>query len=159
MAKTIKPIPEGFRTITPHISVNGAAKYLDFLKQAFGAVELGRMAGPDGRLMHAEVRIGDSILMLNDDFPEYAGSPIAEGRWPFNLHIYVPDADAAFKRATEAGCQVTMPLDNQFWGDRYGLVRDPFGFSWGIATHVEEPTAEEMEARMKAMFGGAGKGA
>jgi PhnB protein len=154
MAKAASPVPEGFRTITPHVTVKGAAEYVEFLKRAFGAEERDRMPGPDGRLMHAEVRIGDSVLMLSDHFPEFGGPPIAEGYWPVVLHLYVPDADALFARAVEAGCQVTMPLADQFWGDRYGQVKDPSGFNWAIATHKEELTPEEMEARQKAMFGG-----
>lgn len=150
MAKATNPIPSGFGTVTAHLAVKGAANYIDFLTSAFGAVELSRHAAPDGRLMHALVRIGNSLVMLNDDFPEFAGSPIAEGRWPFVLHVYVPDADAAFAQATAAGCQVTYPLANQFWGDRYGHVKDPFGFTWAIATHVEDLTPEEMAKRQAA---------
>lgn len=150
MAKATNPIPPGFGTVTAHLAVKGAANYIDFLTSAFGAVELSRHAAPDGRLMHALVRIGNSLVMLNDDFPEFAGSPIAEGRWPFVLHVYVPDADAAFAQATAAGCQVTYPLANQFWGDRYGHVKDPFGFTWAIATHVEDLTPEEVAQRQAA---------
>lgn len=154
MAKATSPVPKGFHTITPHLALKqGAVEYMKFLQRAFGAVEMSLMPGPDGRIMHAAARIGDSILFFADDFPEYAGSPIAEGRWPFNLHLFVPDADAAFARAVEAGCQVTMPLADQFWGDRYGLLKDPYGFSWAIASRVEDLTMEEMEARQKAAFG------
>jgi uncharacterized glyoxalase superfamily protein PhnB len=104
--------------------------------------------------MHATVQIGDSPLMFNDHFPEYGAAPIADGHWPLTLHLYVPDADAAFAQAIAAGCKVTMPLADQFWGDRYGLVKDPFGFSWAIATHKEDPTPEQMKERQQAMFGG-----
>ena len=151
MAKATHYVPAGFHTLTPHIIVNGAARYIDFLKKAFGAQEVGRMDGPGGKVMHAEVTIGDSRLMLNDPFPEHGMPPIAEGFWPLVLHLYVPNADAAFAQATAAGCQVTMALADQFWGDRYGQVRDPFGFTWSIATHKEEPTPEEMKQRMQAM--------
>ncbi len=154
MAKATSPIPEGFHTLTPHLTVRGAANYIDFLKRAFGAVELGRAPGPGGKLMHAAVRIGDSVLMFNDDFPEFGSPPIGEGRWPVALSLYVPDADAAFAQATAAGCQVTMPLSDQFWGDRYGQLRDPFGFTWAIATRKEELTPEEMQQRQAAAFGG-----
>jgi PhnB protein len=154
MAKATSPIPEGFRTLTPHLTVKGAANYIDFLKRAFGAVELGRAPGPGGKLMHATVRIGDSMLMFNDEFPEFCAPPIAEGHWPLTLHLYVPDVDAAFARAVSAGCQVTMPLADQFWGDRYGHVKDPFGFVWAIATHKEELTPEEVKQRQPAAFGG-----
>jgi len=123
------------------------------LKRAFNAVELSHSAGPDGRLMHAEVRIGDSILMLNDHFPEFGAEPISEGSWPLTLHLYLPDADAIFAKATSAGCRVMMPLADQFWGDRYGLVTDPFGFRWAIATRKENLMPEEMQKRQAAMFG------
>lgn len=155
MAKAPSPVPEGMHTITPHLTVPGASDYIDFLKRAFGAVELTRAPGPGGKLMDASVRIGDSVLMLNDPFPEFGAPPIAQGFWPITLHLYVPDADATFAQATAAGCKVTMPLADQFWGDRYGQVQDPSGFRWSIATRKEIPTPAEMEQRQKAMFGGA----
>jgi PhnB protein len=158
MAKAKDPIPEGFHTLTPHITVNGAANYIDFLKRAFNAVEVSRSPGPGGKLMHAHVRIGDSDLMFNDDFPEMGHRPIAEGRWPIALHMYVPDVDAVFAQAVAAGCEVTMPLADQFWGDRYGHVRDPFGFTWAIATHIEDPTPAEIKEREAKLFG-SGSGA
>ena len=142
-------------TLTPHLTVDGAANYIDFLKKAFGAVELARSPGPGGKLMHASVPIGDSVLMLNDLFPEFGAKPITPAPWPVILHLYVPDADATFAQATAAGCQATMPLADQFWGDRYGQVKDPAGFTWSIATRKEIPTPEEMARRQKAMFGGA----
>lgn len=154
MAKAKNPIPEGFRTLTAHITVSGAANYIDFLKRAFNAVEVSRSPGPGGKLMHAHVRIGDSDLMFNDDFPEFGSPPIAEGRWPLTLHLYVPDADAAFAQAVAAGCEVTMPLADQFWGDRYGHVKDPSGFTWAIATHIEDPTPAEIKEREAKLFGG-----
>jgi PhnB protein len=155
MPKATSAVPEGFHTVTPQLTVKqGAAGYIEFLKRAFNAVELGRSAGPDGRLMHAEVRIGDSILMLNDHFPEFGSPPIAEGSSPLTLHTYVPDADAIFAQATAAGCQAIMPLADQFWGDRYGVVTDPFGFRWAIATRKENLTSEEMQNRQAAAFGG-----
>ncbi|HTG18302.1 MAG TPA: VOC family protein [Blastocatellia bacterium] len=153
MTKAKNPIPEGFQTLTVHLTVNGAANYIDFLKRAFNAVEVSRAPGPGGKLMHAHVRIGDSNLMFNDSFPEF-GSPVtAEGALPLALHMYVPDADAAFAQATAAGCEVTMPLADQFWGDRYGHVKDPFGFTWAIATHIEDPTPAEIQEREKKLFG------
>jgi PhnB protein len=154
MAKATSPIPSGFHTLTPHITVDGAAKYIDFLKQAFGGTEISRAPGPGGKLMHASVRIGDSMLMFNDLFPEMGVPPIAQGHWPIVLHLYVPDADAAFERAKAAGCQVTFPLSDQFWGSRYGHVKDPFGFTWAIATHQEDLTPEELEQRQAKLFGG-----
>jgi uncharacterized glyoxalase superfamily protein PhnB len=144
--------PDRFHTLTPHLVVPGADKYIDFLKRAFGAVESSRSPGPDGKIMHAELMIGDSVLMVNDHFAEYT-PPISVGFWPIMLHLYVPDADAVFARALSAGCEVTMPLADQFWGDRYGQLRDPFGFRWAIATRKEEPTPEEMQSRMAKLFG------
>jgi uncharacterized glyoxalase superfamily protein PhnB len=151
MATTYKP--DRFSTLTPHLTVPGADKYIDFLKHAFGAVESSRSPGPGGKLMHAELMIGDSVLMINDHFPEYKVPPIAEGFWPFVLHLYVPDADASFAQAVAAGCKAVMPVADQFWGDRYGQLEDPFGFRWAIATRKEELTPEEMQARMAKMFG------
>ncbi|RPI16249.1 MAG: VOC family protein, partial [Acidobacteriales bacterium] len=137
MAKQIKPIPEGFHSITPHLSVKGAADYIAFLKKAFGAVEVVRMPGPGGKLMHASVRIGDSMLMFADPFPESGCPPTTEGNWPLVLHLYVPDVDQTFAQAVAAGCKATMPVADQFWGDRYGHVQDPFGFTWALSTHKE----------------------
>src|SRR5947208_7897048 len=154
MTKAKNPVPEGFDTLTPHITVKNAAGYIDFLKRAFNALEVSRSPGPGGKLMHAHVRIGDSDLMFNDDFPEFGSPPIAPGHWPVALHLYVADADATFAQATAAGCEVTMPLADQFWGDRYGQVKDPFGFRWAIATHKEDVTPEEMQQRAAKMFGG-----
>jgi uncharacterized glyoxalase superfamily protein PhnB len=151
MAKAAHYVPAGFRTLTPHIIVKDATRYIDFMKKAFGAQEVSRMPGPGGKLMHAEVNIGDSRIMLNDHFPEFGTPPIAEGFWPMVLHVYVPNADATFAQAQAAGCQVTMPLADQFWGDRYGQLKDPFGFTWSVATHKEELTPEEMQQRMQAM--------
>ena len=148
----VNPIPKGFHSITPHLSVKGAAEFIDFLKRAFGAVELTRMPGPGGRIMHASVRIGDSILMFSDFFPEFGSPAPTEGHWPLVLNLYVEDADETFAQALAAGCQVTMPLSDQFWGDRYGHVRDQFGFTWAIATHKEDVTPEQMKERHDAMF-------
>ena len=152
MAKASSPIPAGFHTLTPHLTVDGAAKYIDFLKQAFGAVETSRSPGPGGKLMHVGMKIGDSMIMFADHFPEMA-PPIAQGHWPMVLHLYVPDADAAFAKATAAGCTVTFPLADQFWGDRYGHVKDPFGFTWAIGTHKEDLTPAEMQERQAKAFG------
>ena len=159
MAKTVDPIPAGFHTLTPHLSVNGAAKYIDFLTKAFGATEMYRAPGPGGKIMHATVKVGDSLLMLADYFPEFGCPPIAEGYWPFVLNLYVPDADAAWAKAVAAGCQVTFPLGDQFWGDRYGQVKDPFGFTWAISTHKEDVSPEDLKARQAKAFGGGHAGA
>ena len=153
MAKPANPIPPGFHSLTVHLAVNGAAAYIDFLKRAFSAVEIARSPGPGGKLMHALMRIGDSVIMFADDFgAEFGMPPMAQGRLPFHLNLYVPDADAAFQQAIAAGCEVTMPLADQFWGDRYGHVRDPFGFQWAIATRKEELTPEELQERAAKAF-------
>ncbi len=148
-----KPVPPGYHTITPHIVVRGAAKAIDFYKRAFGAVELFRHATPDGRLMHAEIRIGDSIVMIGDAFPEM-GCAGPEGHSPVTLHLYVPDVDAAFVRAVEHGATVKMPVADMFWGDRYGQLADPFGHSWSVATHVRDVSPQEMEKAAAEMFSG-----
>ena len=155
MPKPANPIPPGFHSLTTHLCVNGAAAYIDFLKRAFNAVEVSRSPGPGGKLMHAQMRIGDSLLMFADDFGDQFGMPpLAKGRMPFHLHLYVPDADAAWNQAVAAGCEVTMPIGDQFWGDRYGHVRDPFGIDWAIATRKEELTHAEMQERAAKAFGG-----
>jgi PhnB protein len=154
MPKAKSHVPQGMQTMTPHITVRGAAKYIDFLKRAFKAVEISRSPAPDGKLMHAHVRIGDSNLMLNDDFPEFGGPKIAEGHWPITFHVYVPDVDAVFAQAVAAGCEAKMPVSDQFWGDRYGQLKDPFGFTWAVATHIEDPTPEEIREREAKLFGG-----
>ena len=154
MSKASGYLPAGFNTLSIHLTVNGAAKYIEFLKQAFDAVELTRSASQDGRLLNASVRIGDSVMMLNDVFPEFGGKPIAPGEWPIRLTLYLPDADAAWAKSLKAGCSVAMPIREQFWGDRYGEVRDPFGFVWVIATHLEDLSTAEIEARRTQAFGG-----
>lgn len=151
MANAVTPIPEGMHSITPHLVVNGAAEYIDFLKRAFHAEEVMRAPGPGGKIIHATVHIGDSVLMLNDHFPEFGVPPIAQGFWPLILHIYVADADAAFAQATAAGCQVIMPLADQFWGDRYGQVQDPYGFRWSIASRKEIVSFAEAMRRQDAL--------
>jgi PhnB protein len=152
MPPTQSYLPEGFHTVTLHLTVKGASDYIEFLKKAFSAEEIDRSPMPDGRLMHATVRIGDCRLMLNDDFPEMGSLPIAQGNWPLRINLYVPDADAQWNQALAAGCTVVFPLQDQFWGDRYGQVRDPQGFVWSIATRKEHLTREEMNARAKKMF-------
>ncbi len=155
MAKPANPIPSGFHSLTAHLTVNGAAAYSDFLQRAFNAVEIRRSPGPRGKLMHVELRIGDTILMFADDFgAQFGHPPMAQGRLPFHLHLYVPDADATWNQAVAAGCEITMPIGDQFWGDRYGHVRDPFGFHWAIAARKEELTVEEIKERQAKAFGG-----
>jgi PhnB protein len=139
-------IPAGYHSVTPAIVVRDAAKAIDFYKRAFGAEEINRMAGPDGSIMHAEIRIGDSVLMLGEESEQWGTrSPLSLGGVHGSLHIYVADADASFNRAIQAGATVRYPLEDAFWGDRYGKVTDPFGHEWGIATRVKELSPAEME--------------
>jgi uncharacterized glyoxalase superfamily protein PhnB len=141
------PTPAGYHTVTPALIVRDAARAIEFYQRAFGAEELSRMPGPDGTIMHAEIRIGDSVVMLGEENEQWGTrSPLSTQGNPGSLHLYVPDADAAFARALEAGATVRYPLEDAFWGDRYGKVTDPFGHEWGIATHVKDLTPEEMQA-------------
>ena len=151
MTENVNPIPPGMHTITPHLVCAGAAAAIEFYKEAFGAVEITRMAGPDGKLFHAMVRIGDSFLMLVDDFPEMrALGPKALGGSPVTIHLSVVDADATFKRATAAGATLRMPVTEMFWGARYGQVVDPFGHIWSVATQVREVRPDQLAEAMKA---------
>jgi len=150
---TVKAIPDGYHTVTPYIICDGAAAALDYYKKAFGAEEIDRHGGPGGKIMHAEIKIGDSRLMLADEFPEMgAKSPKTLGGTPFGLCVYVNDCDAAFNRAVAAGGKVERPLANQFYGDRSGTLIDPFGHKWTISTHVEDVSPAEMQKRMAAMM-------
>lgn len=146
----VKPIPEGYHTVTPFLTVRDAAGAIEFYERAFGAKSRGVMKGPDGKVMHAELQIGDSIIMLSDEFPEYGAlSPQSLPGSPAGLHIYVEDADAAFDRAVKAGAQVEAPVMEQFWGDRYGRLKDPYGHKWSIATHVKDLSMDEMNRGME----------
>jgi uncharacterized glyoxalase superfamily protein PhnB len=146
----VKPIPDGYHTLTPYLTVRNAAKAIEFYKQAFGAQERGVMKGPDGRVMHAELLIGDSIVMLADEWPDFGAlSPESVGGSSSGLHIYVDNVDEAFARAVKAGAQTEMPVSDQFWGDRYGKLKDPFGHKWSIATHVKDMSADEMKHSME----------
>jgi uncharacterized glyoxalase superfamily protein PhnB len=137
-------------TVIPHLVCEGAADAIEFYKKAFNAVEQMRMPGDNGRIMHAAVSIGDSTIMLADDFPEYGGlGPKALKGSPVTLHMVVPDVDASFQQAVDAGASVRMAPADMFWGDRYGQVTDPFGHHWSIATHIKDMTPEEMMAAMK----------
>jgi PhnB protein len=146
----VKPVPDGYHTITPALTIRGAARAIEFYKQAFGAKQRGDIArGPDGKVMHAELIIGDSIIMMSDEFPEFGTlSPQSTGVSSVQLHIYLDNVDAAFDRAVKAGATVTMPLADQFWGDRYGTLKDPFGHKWSIATHIADLSEDEMKRRM-----------
>jgi PhnB protein len=147
---SVRPIPEGMHTVTPHLVCDGAADALAFYAQAFGAVEMGRMEGPGGKIMHAQMTIGDSHIMLADAFPEYGSrGPLDLQGTPVVIHLYVPDADATWEQALAAGAKPVMPLSDMFWGDRYGQVVDPFGHRWSIATHQRDMTPEQMQAAMQ----------
>ncbi len=142
----VKPIPEGMHTVTPHLICAGAAEAIEFYKQAFNALELMRIPGPEGKLIHAHIRIGDSSVMLVDEFPEWNsfGPKTLKGS-PVTIHLYVEDADAFVRRAVEVGAKIIMPVEEMFWGDRYGVIEDPFGHRWSVATHVRDVSSEELE--------------
>ena len=143
-----QPIPEGYNTVTPYLAVDDAAKAIEFYERAFGAKERYRMPGPDGKIAHAEIQIGNSIVMLSDPFPQATAKPPTQvGDTTAGLFMYVEDVDAAFKRAIEAGATEKMPPADMFWGDRFGSVTDPFGHAWQLATHIEDVSPEEMERR------------
>jgi len=144
MPKKVKPVPKGFHAVTPALNQANAAQTIDFCKKAFGAKERMRMAGPGGKIMHAEIVIGDSIIMLNDDMQEPAQAA--------SLFLYVPDVDKTVAKAVKAGATVLMPPQDMFWGDRFGRIADPAGNKWGIATHREDVTPREMKKRATAAF-------
>jgi PhnB protein len=146
----VKPIPEGYHTATPYLPVDDAAEAIDYYKKAFGAKERGRMETPDGKIGHAEIQIGDSLVMLSDPFPQATTrTPKELGGTTASVFLYVEDVDAVVKHAVDAGATVTMEVADQFWGDRFGTITDPFGHSWSIATHVEDVSPEEMAERAK----------
>ena len=155
MTSTVKPIPEGYHTITPYLIVNDGAGAIEFYKKAFGATEIMRMPSPDGRVAHAEIKIGDSQIMLADEFPEMgARSPQTLGGSPVSLLLYVEDADAVAEQAIAAGAKVLKPVEDKFYGDRAGQFTDPFGHRWFVATHVEDVPPDEMARRAAAAMGG-----
>jgi PhnB protein len=150
----VKPIPDGMHTVTPHLVCAGAADAIEFYKKAFKAVEMGRMPGPQGKLMHAMIRIGDSAVMLADEFPDWGSfGPKSLKGSPVTIHLYVEDVNTAFERAVGAGAKIKMPLEDMFWGDRYGVLEDPFGHYWSIATHVRDVSPEEMQQAAQKMRG------
>jgi uncharacterized glyoxalase superfamily protein PhnB len=153
MRKATQPVPEGFHTLTPHLTVKGGERAIDFYRRAFGAREIRRHAF-NGAIAHAQLQVGSSMLMLNDEFPQQGCFAPPEGGGGTTLHLYVADADAAFRRAVEAGAEVVMPLADMFWGDRYGIVRDPFGHLWSIASNREVLTPEEVAERAAKAFAG-----
>ncbi|MGH9401439.1 MAG: VOC family protein [Terriglobia bacterium] len=155
MGGKVKPIPEGYHTATPYLIVSGGANAIEFYKKAFGAKELLRMAQPDGRIGHAEIKIGDSVIMLADEHPEIgARSPQTLGGSPVSIHLYVEDVDAVFNQAIAAGAKVQRRLQDEFYGDRTGGVLDPFGHVWYIATHIEDIAPEELQKRAAAAAAG-----
>jgi len=154
MPSNVKPIPDGYHTVTPYLVVHDAAKAIDFYKRAFDATEVHRMQGPDGKIGHAELRIGDSIVMLADEMSGMdTRSPQSLNGTSAGLFIYTRDVDAAYNKATAAGAKATQPPADMFWGDRYGKLTDPFGHSWSLATHKEDVAPEEMKRRMQEQMG------
>ncbi|HZL73079.1 MAG TPA: VOC family protein [Planctomycetota bacterium] len=136
--------PDRFHSVTPHLNVQGAARAIEFYRKAFGAEELFRLPTPDGKVLHAEIKIGDSIIMLGDEIPEMMPAPFVRGNLPVTIHLYVDDCDAVYRRATEAGATPMGPPTDMFWGDRYAVVRDPFGQNWSIATQIRDLTPQEI---------------
>ena len=150
MKQNVKPVPEGYRTVTTYLVQHDTKRALEFYKKAFGAETKVSMPGPGGRTMHAEVKIGDTMLFMADEWPEMSPdtkSPQTAGCVTGSTHLYVPDVDTVFKRAVDAGAKVIMPVTDMFWGDRFGKLADPFGHHWSIATHKEDLTPEEMQKR------------
>lgn len=151
MPATAKPIPEGYHTVTPYLVVSDSARALDFYAKAFGAKEKMRMPGPDGRIMHAEFQIGDSMIMLGDEVGPNK-SPQSLGGSPVSIFLYVNDVDSVFKQAVSAGAKAEMPPQDMFWGDRFGKLTDPFGHDWALATHIEDVTPEQMKQRQQDFY-------
>lgn len=149
----VEPIPEGYTSLSPYLTVDDGRAALDFYKRAFGAREMGIMEAPDGRIAHAALQIGNSALMFSDPFPQFAGkSPKELGGTTNALFLYVDDVDAVVRQAVDAGATILMEPEDQFWGDRMGQITDPFGHIWQIATHVEDISPEELEVRSKEVF-------
>jgi PhnB protein len=147
MSNPVQAIPEGYHTITPSLTCKNTAQAIDFYKSVFGATEIMRMPGPGGMIMHAELQIGNSRIMLADEFPGMSSAPAPGAINPTILFLYLDNVDATFNRAAAAGAKVDMPLTNQFWGDRYGKITDPFGHQWGLAQHIEDVAPDEMMRR------------
>jgi PhnB protein len=156
MPKSVRPVPDGYHSVIPYLIVNDAARAIDFYEGVFGAREITRFMQPDGRVGHAELRIGDSVVMLADEAPDIgARSPRSIGGTPVTISVYVEDVDATVDRAVEAGAQLIRPVEDQFYGDRAGGLIDPFGHSWHVATHVEDVPEDEMRRRAAAQHAGA----
>ena len=153
MAQPVKAIPDGYHTITPMLTVRDAARAIEFYKKAFNAQQLYRMNGPDGKVMHAEIKIGNSICMLGEENPQMGcQSPVTLKGTPISLYLYVENVDAAFNQAVKAGAKVEMPVADMFWGDRFGQVSDPSGHRWSLATHKEDLTPEQVGQRAQKFF-------
>src|SRR5688572_27998902 len=149
---SVKKVPDDMPAVTPHLVCEGAAQAIEFYKKAFGAQEVARLPGPDGKLMHAQITINGAPVMLVDDFPDWGShGPKALKGSPVTIHLYVDDVDAVVARAVKAGATVTMPVADQFWGDRYGKLEDPFGHHWSVATHVRDVSMEEAQKAMREM--------
>ena len=152
MKSNVKPIPDGFHAVTPYLTVRGASSAIEFYRRAFGATELFRMPGPDGKIMHAEITIGGSRVMVADECSASGSqSPQALNGTACGVFLYLEDVDSTFKQAIKAGAKETMPVQNMFWGDRFGRLTDPFGHKWMLATHIEDVTPQEMEKRTAAL--------
>ena len=150
----VKRIPDGMHTATPHLVCAGAAEAIEFYKKGFDAAEVSRMPGPQGKLMHAMIRIGDSPVMLVDEFPDWGSlGPKSLKGSPVTIHLYVEDVDSFVARAVGAGAKITMPIADMFWGDRYCQLEDPFGHHWSVGTHIRDMTPEEMQQAMRKMCG------
>jgi len=155
MAGSVKPIPEGYHSVTPYLCIKGASEAIEFYKSAFDATELMRIPSPDGSIGHAEIQVGDSRIMIPDESPKMDfRSPATIGWTPVHVYMYVEDVDRIFAQANAAGATAMMPLEDQFWGDRTGTLVDPFGHRWYVSTHKEDLTEEEIGARAAKLFGG-----
>ena len=152
MTTKVKPIPDGYHAVTPYLAINGAANAIEFYKKAFGANERMRMPGPNGKVMHAEIKIGDSVVMLADEFPDMGFRGPQPGSTSVSLMIYVEDVDKVTAQATAVGAKVLRPIQDQFYGDRTSTLTDPFGHVWTVATHKEDVSSEELKRRAEAMF-------
>ena len=159
MPNPVRAIPEGYHSISPSLTCKNAARAIEFYKSVFGATEVMRMPGPEGKIMHAELKIGDSIIFINDEFPEKAEAPTPGVTPSLFMFLYTEDVDSVYNRAVSMGSMVVMPLENMFWGDRYGKVTDPFGHQWGIAQRVEDVAPQEMKRRQDAMAANMAKAA
>lgn len=153
MSAQVNPVPEGYPTVIPYLIVNNGQKAIEFYQHVFGATQKDRLDMPDGKIGHAELTIGDSMIMLADEAPSYAAySPETVGGTPVSIAVYLPDVDAVIQRALDAGAILERPIENQFYGDRTGSIKDPFGHKWTVLTHIEDVTPEEMKRRAAQLF-------